>query len=182
MRRREFLGGLAGAAWPVAVRAQQPQRMRRVGVLESVAEDDPVAPARVAAFAQGMQELGWTIGQNLRIDYRWGAGNVDLFGRYAAQVVALRPDVIMATATSIVAALQQASRSVPIVFVLAIDPVGAGVVNSLARSGTNATGFTAYDFSQSTMASSSISRSRGVRSPRRFSDRSSMASRYGSRR
>jgi putative ABC transport system substrate-binding protein len=149
LRRRDFITLIGSAAvWPVAARAQQSQQMRHIGVLEALAADDPAAPARGAAFAQGMQELGWGIGRNLRIDYRYGAGNVDLFRRHAAELVALAPDVILATAVSIVTALQQASRSVPIVFVLAVDPVGAGLVNSLARPGTNATGFTAYEFSQ----------------------------------
>jgi putative ABC transport system substrate-binding protein len=152
MKRREFitlLGG-AAAAWPLAARAQQQQRepIRRVGVLESLAADDPAEPPRAAAFAQGMQELGWSVGRNLRIDYRYGGGNVDLFRRQAAELVALAPDVILASAASIVAALQQASRSLPIVFVATIDPVGAGLVNSLARPGTNATGFLAFEFSQ----------------------------------
>jgi putative ABC transport system substrate-binding protein len=149
MRRRDFitlLGG-AAAAWPVVARGQR-EPMRRVGVLESLAADDPAEPARAAAFAQGMQELGWGVGRNLRIDYRYGGGNVDLFRRQAAELVALMPDVILASAASIVAALQQASRSLPIVFVATIDPVGAGLVNSLARPGTNATGFLAFEFSQ----------------------------------
>jgi putative ABC transport system substrate-binding protein len=150
MKRRQFITLLGGAAvaWPLTARAQRPQQMRRIGVLEALAADDPAAPARGAAFAQGMQELGWGIGRNLRIDYRYGAGNVDLFRRHAAELVALAPDVILASAASIVTALQQASRSVPIVFVLAVDPVGAGLVNSLARPGTNATGFSAGEFSQ----------------------------------
>jgi putative tryptophan/tyrosine transport system substrate-binding protein len=142
-----LLGG-AAAAWPLAARAQQSQQIRRIGVLEASAADDPALPVRSAAFAQGMQELGWGIGRNLQIVYRYGAGNVDLRRRYAAELVALASDVILATAASIVTALQQASRSVPIVFVLTIDPVGAGLVNSLARPGTNATGFTALEFSQ----------------------------------
>jgi putative tryptophan/tyrosine transport system substrate-binding protein len=148
LRRRDFITLLGGAAaWPLAASGQQSGRLRRIGVLESLGADDPETPARVAAFAQGLQALGWTVGGNVRIDYRWGAGNVDLFRKYAAELVALAPDVILATAGSIVGALQQVSRSVPIVFVLTIDPVGGGWVESLAHPGTNATGFTSYEFS-----------------------------------
>src|SRR5262245_55321189 len=149
MRRRAFITLLGGAAalWPVAVRAQQPQRMRRIGVLMSLTADDPDAPPRVSAFAQGLQERGWTVGGNVRVEYRWGANDLDLFRAYAAELVALKPDVIVATASSIVAALQQASRTVPIVFVSTIDPVGNGFVASLAKPGGNTTGFTAWEFS-----------------------------------
>jgi putative ABC transport system substrate-binding protein len=151
MRRREFMSLLGGAAalCPFAARAQRSARMRRIGVLMSLAADDPVAPPRVSAFAQGLQEHGWTVGDNVRIDYRWGASDLDRFRRYAAELIALVPDVVLATAGSIVGALQQASRTVPIVFVTTIDPVGSGYVASLARPGGNATGFTAYEFSMS---------------------------------
>jgi putative ABC transport system substrate-binding protein len=121
--------------------------MRRVGVLMSFAADDPLAPPLVSALAQGLQERGWSVGGNVRIDYRWGANNLDLFRKYAAELVALAPDVVVGTAASIVAALQQASRTVPIVFVTTVDPVGSGLVASLARPGGNATGFIAYEFS-----------------------------------
>jgi putative ABC transport system substrate-binding protein len=149
MQRREFITLLGGAAvaWPVVARAQQPSRLRRIGVLMGLAADDPQGPSFITAFAQGLQALGWTTGSNVRIDYRWGANNTDLFRKYAAELVALSPDVILATAGSIVGALQQASRTVPIVFVTTIDPVGSGFVASLARPGGNATGFTAYEFS-----------------------------------
>jgi putative ABC transport system substrate-binding protein len=150
MRRREFitlLGG--GVAWPLAARAQQAGRMRRIGVLMSMAADDSQGQAWVAAFAQGLQKLGWEVGGNVRIDYRWGAGDTERFRRYAGELVALAPDVIVATAGSIVGALQQASRTVPIVFVTTIDPVGSGFVASMARPGGNATGFTAFEFSLS---------------------------------
>jgi putative ABC transport system substrate-binding protein len=149
MRRRAFitlLGG-AAAAWPLAARAQQPDRMRRIGVLMAVAADDPDGQAQLAAFAQGLQELGWTVGRNVRIEYRWGANDLDRFRRYAAELVALAPDVVVGTAGSVVGALQQASRTVPIVFVTTIDPVGGGWVESLARPGGNATGFATYEFS-----------------------------------
>jgi putative tryptophan/tyrosine transport system substrate-binding protein len=148
MRRRSFVTLLGGAAaWPLAARAQQPGAMRRIGVLMSVAADDPDAQAQLAAFAQGLQELGWTVGRNVRIDYRWGANDLDRFRRYAAELVALAPDIIVGTAGSVVGALQQASRTVPIVFVTTIDPVGGGWVESLARPGGNATGFATYEFS-----------------------------------
>src|SRR5262245_41328157 len=148
--RRELLAplGAAAATWPLAARAQQPDRMRRIGVLMAQAADDPTAPVRVAAFAQGLQQLGWTVGGNMRIDYRWATGDADRV-RHAAELVALAPDVILATSGATVGALQQASRTVPIVFVTAIDPVGGGWVASLARPGGNATGFAAHEFSMS---------------------------------
>jgi putative tryptophan/tyrosine transport system substrate-binding protein len=150
MRRRDFVTLIGGAAtWPLAARAQQTGRVRRIGVLMSTAADDAQGQVWSAAFAQGLQQLGWEVGGNVRIDYRWGAGDTDRFRRYAAELVALGPDVILGTAASIVADLQQASRTTPIVFVSTIDPVGAGLVASLARPGGNATGFTAYEFSLS---------------------------------
>jgi putative tryptophan/tyrosine transport system substrate-binding protein len=150
MRRREFITLLGGAtAWPFAARAQQRERMRRIGVLMTLAADDPDAPPRISAFAQGLQERGWTVGGNVRVEYRWGAGDLDRFRAYAAELVALKPDVIVATAASVVAALQQASRTLPIVFVSTIDPVGNGFVASLAKPGGNTTGFTAWEFSMS---------------------------------
>src|SRR5262245_18845806 len=147
MRRREFIALIGGgvAAWPLAARAQQRERMRRVGVLFTLAVDDPEALARVTAFAQGLQQLGWTVGRNVRIDYRWGAGDLDRVRSYAAELVALSPDVVLASAGSTVGAFQQASRTVPIVFVSTIDPVGGGWVESLSRPGTNATGFASYE-------------------------------------
>jgi putative tryptophan/tyrosine transport system substrate-binding protein len=148
MRRREFITLLGGAAaWPLAARAQQREKMRRIGVLMSQSADDPDALAGIAAFAQGLQERGWSVGGNVRIDYRWGAGDVDRFREYAAELVALAPDVVLATAGSIVGAFQQASRTVPIVFVTTVDPVGGGWVESLSRPGTNATGFASGEFS-----------------------------------
>jgi putative ABC transport system substrate-binding protein len=149
MRRRDFitlLGG-AAAAWPLAARAQQRERMRRIGILMSQAADDPIGPDYITAFAQALQALGWIVGSNVRIEYRWGANNTDLFRKYAKELVALAPDVILANAGSIVGALQQASRTVPIIFVTTIDPVGGGWVQSLARPGGNATGFMATEFS-----------------------------------
>jgi putative tryptophan/tyrosine transport system substrate-binding protein len=150
MRRREFIALLGGAAavWPLAARALQGERMRRIGALMAQAEDDPDRGIRVAAFAQGLQQLGWTIGGNVRIDYRWSTGDVER-SRYAAELVALKPDVLFATSGATVGALQQATRTVPIVFVTVIDPVGGGWVASLARPGGNATGFGASEFSLS---------------------------------
>ena len=151
MQRREFITLLGGAAvaWPRAARAQQADRMRRVGVLWNLAADDPEGQARQRAFLQGLQELGWTDGRNMRIDYRWAGGDADRFRRYAAELVALAPDVILASASQSVAALLQTTRTVPIVFGSIIDPVGAGFVASLARPGGNATGFTLFEYSLS---------------------------------
>src|SRR5438093_2146454 len=150
MRRREFITVIgAAAAWPLAGHAQQSERVRRIGVLMSQSADDPNGLAWISAFAQGLQERGWTIGGNVRIEYRWGAGDLDRFRKYAAELVALSPDVVLASAGSIVGAFQQASRTVPIVFVTTIDPVGGGWVESLSRPGTNATGFASYEFSMS---------------------------------
>ena len=151
MRRREFIILLGGAAvaWPLAARAQQPDRMRRVGVLVSRIADDPEEQARLAAFVQGLQKLGWTEGRNVRIDYRWAAGDADRSRTYAAELVALAPDVIVAAGSQSVAALEQTTRTVPIVFASVVDPVGAGYVPSLARPGGNATGFTAFEYSLS---------------------------------
>jgi putative ABC transport system substrate-binding protein len=145
--RRELLAALGGAAvaWPLAARAQQSERIRRIGVLMSQSADDPDALAMISAFAQGLQERGWAIGSNVRIDYRWSAGDLDRIRKYAAELVALGPDVIVATTGSIVGALQQASRTVPIVFVTTRDPVG-GWVENLARPGGNATGFASPEF------------------------------------
>ena len=150
MKRREFitlLGG-AAAAWPVAAWAQQTERVRRVGVLMSQAADDPEAQARITAFSQGLQELGWSVDRNLQIETRWATA--DDLHRHAAELVALAPDVLVAaTGSTTVAPLLQATRTVPIVFVTVIDPVGAGFVASLARPGGNATGFMNYEYGMS---------------------------------
>jgi putative ABC transport system substrate-binding protein len=150
MRRRQFitlLGG-AAAAWPLAARAQQGEPMRRIGVLMYLAADDAEGQARLAAFAQALKQLGWSDGRNLRIDTRWA--NADDIRKHAAELVALAPDVLLAaTGTATVAPLLQATRTVPIVFVSVIDPVGAGFVASLAQPGGNATGFTIYEYSMS---------------------------------
>ena len=151
-KRREFitlLGG-AAAAWPLAARAQQGERMRRIGVLlASAAERFRTAQARVGAFLQGLQQSGWTIGRNVRIDTRWAAANADDIRRHAAELVALAPDVILAQASDDRGPLLQATRTVPIVFVVVADPVGAGFVDSLARPGGNATGFSQFEYGMS---------------------------------
>jgi putative ABC transport system substrate-binding protein len=147
MKRREFIAAVGGAAvWPLAASAQRGERMRRIGVLMNLNADHPESPIRVAAFLLGLRQLGWTDGRNVRIEYRWGAGDADLTRRYAAELVALAPDLILASASSTVAALQQATRSVPIVFVQVTDPVGAGFVASLARPRGNATGFSNFEY------------------------------------
>jgi putative ABC transport system substrate-binding protein len=148
MRRRAFITLLGGAAaWPVGARGQQAGGMRRIGVLMNLAADDPEGLSRLAAFHQGLQELGWTVGRNLRIDYRWGAGDADRFRKYAIELVALAPDVILATSGATVPWLLQATRSVPIVFTQVPDPLGSGFVASLAHPGGNITGFTTFEFS-----------------------------------
>src|SRR6516162_11051376 len=151
VKRREFLVAIGGAAaaWPLTARAQQGERVRRVGVLMNIAADDADAPARVAALAQGLQELGWTIGSNLRIEYRWSAGEADRIRRYAAEISALSPDVIIASGGAHAAAVQQAAPTVPVVFLSVNDPVAAGLVASLARPGGNATGFTGLEYGTS---------------------------------
>jgi len=147
MRRREFIGVFgAAAAWPLVARAQQRDRVRRIGVLMALAADDPAGQARFVAFVQTLQELGWTDGRNVRIDTRWVAGDAERFRRYAAELVALAPDVILASGGTGVGPLLQASRTVPIVFTQTQDPVGAGYVDSLARPGGNATGFTTMEY------------------------------------
>ena len=147
--RRKFLATLGGAAaaWPLAARAQQTDRMRRIGVLMAMKADDPESQARLAAFAQGLQQSGWTIGQNVRVDYRWSGGNVGNMRKYAMELVALAPDVILAHSSAAVAPLLEATRTVQIVFTTVADPVGAGYVDSLARPGGNATGFVVFEYS-----------------------------------
>ena len=164
MKRREFitlLGG-AAAAWPLAARAQQGERMRRIGVLLPSAADDPEFQMRGAAFHQGLALLGWTIGRNVRIDTRWATTNSADIRRHAAELAALAPDVILAHGALVVGALLQATSTVPIVFPVIGDPVGAGFVDSLARPGGNATGFMQFEYSLSGKCSSYSSRSRRV--------------------
>jgi putative tryptophan/tyrosine transport system substrate-binding protein len=149
LRRRQFitlLGG-AAAAWPRATKAQPSQRVRRIGVLMNRAANNPEGQDRLAAFHQGLQELGWSVGRNVRIETRWGEDDADLERKYAAELVALAPDAILASGTLSVTALQHVSRTVPIVFAAVTDPLGAGFVESLARPGGNATGFVIYEYS-----------------------------------
>src|SRR5262245_56652900 len=148
MRRREFITLLGGGAvaWPLAARAQQSEGMRSIGVLMPLAADDPEGQTRLGAFLQGLQQLGWTIGRNLRVDYRWGAGNVGAMRKYATELVALTPDVLVGPGTTPVGPLLVATRTIPIVFVHVVDPVGAGFVSSLARPGGNATGFVQFEY------------------------------------
>jgi putative ABC transport system substrate-binding protein len=148
MNRRSFIAALGvAAAWPLAARAQQPDQMRRIGVLLPAAADDPEWQARVGAFLQALALLGWTIGRNMRIDTRWAGANAAEIRRHAAELVALAPDVILAGGTTPAVPLLQATHTVPIVFTLGVDPVGAGFVDSLARPGGNATGFMAFEYS-----------------------------------
>jgi putative ABC transport system substrate-binding protein len=146
--RRQFAAALGGAAaaWPIAARAEQAQRLRRIGILLPSAADDADFQARLAAFHQGLALSGWTIGRNVRIDTRWAGGSADGMRRHVAELAALAPDVILAYGASAVRALLQATRTVPIVFPVAGDPVGNGLVDSLARPGGNATGFMSYEF------------------------------------
>jgi putative ABC transport system substrate-binding protein len=149
MRRREFITLLGGAAaiWPLAAHAQQGERVRRIGVLMASAADDSENQARMAAFLQGLAQLGWTDGRNVRIDTHWATTNADDLRRHAAELAALAPDVLVAASgTATVAPLLQATRTVPIVFVVVVDPVGAGFVASLAQPGGNATGFTMFEY------------------------------------
>src|SRR5215475_1403240 len=147
MRRREFILTLGGAAaWPLAARAQQGQPGRRIGALMNLAAEDPVSIARAKAFAQGLQALGWIDGQNVQIDYRWAASKPDLFQRYAAELVALAPDVILAAGGAALPAFLQATQTIPVVFVHVPDPVGNAHVASLSRPGGNATGFLNFEY------------------------------------
>ncbi|MGC1997132.1 MAG: ABC transporter substrate-binding protein [Pseudolabrys sp.] len=151
MQRRNFIRLLGAAvAWPLVARAQQSDRVRRIGVLLAATADDPDYQARIAAFQQGLQQLGWSDGHNVHIDTRWATTKADDIRRHAAELAALAPDVILAgTGTATVAPLLQATRTVPIVFAVVIDPVGAGFVDSLARPGGNATGFTVFEYGMS---------------------------------
>jgi putative tryptophan/tyrosine transport system substrate-binding protein len=147
-KRRSFitLFGGAAAAWPLTARAQQGERVRRIGVLMHVTENDPDGQARLAMFVERLKELGWAEGRNLRFDIRWGADDPDRYPRQAAELVAMAPDVLIAPTSFTLAALQRATRSIPIVFMGVIDPVGAGFVSSLAKPGGNTTGFIAFEY------------------------------------
>jgi len=148
--RREFITLLgSAAAWPLAARGQQSERMRRVGVITNALADDPAAQSRLTAFVQGLQQLGWSDSRNVRIDTRWGAGDTERVRRYAAELVALAPDVILTVGSPTTGPLLQATRAIPIVFVQVADPVGGGFVETLARPGGNATGFTSFEYGMS---------------------------------
>ena len=148
MRRREFITLLCSAAvWPLAARAEQPERMRRIGVILPAAANDAEFQTWVGAFLQALAQLGWTIGRNMRIDIRWATTNSAEIRRHAAELAALAPDVILASGTSTVGPMLQATRTVPVVFPIVVDPVGAGFVESLARPGGNATGFLTFEYS-----------------------------------
>src|SRR3974390_1484547 len=151
MKRREFITLIGGAvaAWPLAASAQQPERMRRIGVLMALPANDAEGQARVAAFLQGLQELGWSVGRNVIVDTRWSSGNSAGTRKYATEMGALAPDVILAYSSNAVATLLQMTSTVPIVFAVVADPVGAGYVDSLARPGGNITGFTVFEYSTS---------------------------------
>ncbi len=183
MKRREFialLGGVA-AAWPQTARAQ-PERVRRIGVLMNIAENDPQSKVRTSAFVRGLEERGWIIGGNLQIEYRWAAGNANLYRRYAPELVALAPDVLLATGGTGVGALQQVTSTIPIVFVGTTDPVNRGLIASMARPGANTTGFIEFEYSLSgkwlellKQIAPSVSRVAVVRDPVEFSGVGQMA-------
>src|SRR5262245_37550010 len=149
MRRRDFISLVGGAtvAWPLATRAQQSNRMRRIGVLTPFAPDDAEGHARLTAFAQALQQSGWAVGQNVQIDYRWGDGKPAAMRKYAAELIAVAPDVLLASSSAALAPLLEATRTVPLVFAGVGDPVAAGYVESLAHPGGNVTGFTVYEYS-----------------------------------
>jgi len=149
MRRRDFVKVIAGSAiaWPLALSAQQSGKVGRIGALMGIAENDPEARPRAMAFEQGLQELGWTAGRNIRIDYRWAADDPERIRTYASELVALAPDVILATTTPVMTVLQSATRTIPVVFVQVIDPVTSGLVANLTRPGGNITGFVTFEFS-----------------------------------
>jgi putative tryptophan/tyrosine transport system substrate-binding protein len=147
MKRREFIMlASAAAAWPFAVRAQRPDQMRRIGVLMNLAADDPQSQAYNAAFLQGLQEFGWTVGRNIRVESRYAEGSADRIRKYAAELVALAPDVILTSTSFTMQALQQATQTIPIVFVQVVDPIGGGFAASLAHPGGNATGLTVFEY------------------------------------
>jgi putative ABC transport system substrate-binding protein len=152
MRRRQFIalfGGAAAATWPFAARAQQPDRVRLIGVLQGLAADDPASAARLAAFTKALEQLGWTDGRNVRFDYRWSGGNADVIRRQAAELVALAPDVILTAGSQATERMLQTTRTIPIVFAILPDPVGSGLVARLSRPGGNATGLMQFEYSLS---------------------------------
>jgi ABC-type uncharacterized transport system substrate-binding protein len=148
MRRRDVVKAIAGsaAAWPIAARAQQPERIRRIGVFMNLTADDPQSSKEISAFLDALRQRGWAPGSNLQIDYRWGAGDTNLDRKYAAELIALAPDVLLVAGGTAVGILQQMTRTMPIVFVEATDPVNRGLVTSLSKPGGNITGFTQFEF------------------------------------
>jgi len=148
VKRRTFISliGSAAAAWPLAARAQQPERMRRIGVLVGSVETDLESQARVAAFERGLQTLGWIAGRNVHLDYRFGSADSELIQKYAAELVGMMPDVILANSPQVLRALSQRTSTIPIVFALIVDPVGEGFIKSLAQPGGNITGFTSFEY------------------------------------
>ena len=148
IQRREFIFTLGGAAagWPLAARAQQGEQLRLIGVLDGLSEFDPEGPPRVMAFQRELQDLGWTEGRNIRIEYRWAGGDADRIRTFAAELAGMRPDVVVARSTPTAEALARETHTIPIVFALVSDPIGSGLVASLARPGRNATGFTNFEF------------------------------------
>src|SRR6516164_223917 len=148
MRRRDFINAVAGAAaiWPASVRAQQPEQIRRIGVLMNIAENDPEAAVQVAALVQALKERGWIVGTNIQIDYRWAAGDSKLYRKYAPELIALAPNVILVVGGIGTGELQRATSTIPIVFVGTTDPVNRGLIESMARPGGNTTGFIEYEF------------------------------------
>ena len=149
MRRRDFITLFGGTAvvWPLAAQAQQPERVRRIGALHSLAEDDPESVTRRAAFEQAIKELGWTNGGNLRIDYRWAKNDPELIRKFVAELVALAPDVILTSGGTVTGPMVRATPNIPIVFLQVIDPVGSGLIESMARPGANVTGFMQFEYS-----------------------------------
>src|SRR5262245_29640234 len=149
LKRRDVITLLGGAAavWPLTTRAQQAERMRRIGVLMNLSPGDQEVQARLAGFLQGLQERGWAVGRNVRIDYRWGGSDAALFRKGAAELLQSGPDILLASSTPAIVALQSLTRTVPIVFVNVVDPLGAGIVASLSRPGGNSTGFSLFEYS-----------------------------------
>jgi len=148
MRRRDFINAVAGAAtvWPLSVGAQQPEQTRRIGVLMNIAENDPEAAVQVSALMQVLKERGWILGTNIQIDYRWAAGDSQLYRKYAPELVALAPNAILVVGGSGTGELQRATKTIPIVFVGTTDPVNRGLIESMSRPGGNTTGFIEYEF------------------------------------
>lgn len=183
MKRRDFIALVGGAtAWPLAGRAQQPERIRRIGVLMNLAENDPESVAQISVFVRGLEERGWKLGSNIQIEYRWAAGNANLYRKYAPELVPFAPDILVATGGTGVGALQQVTSTIPIVFVGTTDPVNRGLIASMARPGGNTTGFILFEYSLSgkwvellKQIAPTLSRVAVVRDPVEFSGVGQMA-------